>query len=157
MLEKIDLIKQEALALLDKLGLPGAALEIKGEGEGFQIDVRGENLGILIGFHGETLLAFQAILTLLVARKSEGWLHLRVDVEDYRAERETKLRELATRTAERVRFLDTPVTLAPMPAFERRLVHMVAAEIPGVVSESTGEGWQRRVVIKPEHGQEDGT
>ena len=121
----------------------------EGEEESFQIDINGEDLGALIGYHGETLSSLQLFLNLLVHRKIGEWRRVLVDIGGYRKEREQKLFDLARRTADKVRFLQTPVTLTPMPSFERRLVHMALGEEEGVETESKGEGWERRVVVKP--------
>ena len=146
---KIDLIKDCALDVLAKISLGGGEVTVTEEEDAFKVAIIGEDLGVLIGFHGENIAAFQTVLGLLVAKRLGEWLHLGVDVGGYRADRESKLRDLAVRTSERVRFLQTSVTLAPMPAFERRLIHLAVSEIEGVVSDSIGEGWQRRVVVKP--------
>ncbi|MDP2874186.1 MAG: R3H domain-containing nucleic acid-binding protein [bacterium] len=151
-MEKTEAIKQQAEELLKVLDLNYASVGVReAEEKAFRVEIEGENLGILIGFHGENLASFQIVLGLLLAKKLGEWVRVVVDVGGYRTEREEHLRELATRTAERARFLDSPITLSPMPAHERRMVHMAVAEIPGVASESVGEGWERRVVIKPDH------
>jgi len=153
-MDKTEAIKQQAEELLKALDLSYASVGVReAEEKAFRVEIEGENLGILIGFHGENLASFQIVLGLLLAKKLGEWVRVVVDVGGYRTEREEHLRELATRTAERARFLDSPITLSPMPAHERRMVHMAVAEIPGVASESVGEGWERRVVIKPDHGE----
>lgn len=149
---KTEAIKQQAEELLKVLDLSYASVSVReAEEKAFRVEIEGENLGILIGFHGENLASFQIILGLLLAKKMGEWVRVVVDVGGYRTEREEHLRELAIRTAERARFLDSPITLSPMPAHERRMVHLAVAEIPGVISESVGEGWERRVVVKPDH------
>ena len=147
--DKIKVVKGAAEELLAKLGLAADVSVSEGEEKSFQIDINGEELGALIGYHGETLSSLQLFLNLLVHRKIGEWRRVLVDIGGYRKERERKLFDLARRTADRVRFLQTPVTLTPMPAFERRLVHMALGEEEGVETESTGEGWERRVVVKP--------
>ncbi len=147
--DKIQVVKGAAEELLGKLGLTADVAVTEGEEESFQIDINGEDLGALIGYHGETLSSLQLFLNLLVHRKIGEWRRVLVDIGGYRKEREQKLFDLARRTADKVRFLQTPVKLTPMPAFERRLVHLALSEEAEVKTESEGEGWERRVVVKP--------
>ena len=147
--DKIKIITETVKELLGKLGLVAEVAVAEGEEESFQVDINGEDLGALIGYHGETLSSLQLFLNLLVHRKIGEWRRVLVDIGGYRKEREQKLFDLAQRTADKVRFLQAPVTLTPMPAFERRLVHMALGEEEGIETESMGEGWERRVVVKP--------
>ena len=147
--DKIKIITETVKELLGKLGLVAEVAVAEGEEESFQVDINGEDLGALIGYHGETLSSLQLFLNRLVHRKIGEWRRVLVDIGGYRKEREQKLFDLAQRTADKVRFLQAPVTLTPMPAFERRLVHMALGEEEGIETESMGEGWERRVVVKP--------
>jgi len=147
--DKIKIIRGAVEELLGKLGLTAEVSVSEGEEESFQVDINGEDLGALIGYHGETLSSLQLFLNLLVHRKIGEWRRVLVDIGGYRKEREQKLFDLARRTADKVRFLQTPVKLTPMPAFERRLVHLALSEEAEVKTESEGEGWERRVVVKP--------
>ncbi len=147
--DKIKIVTDAVNELLGKLGLAADVAVAEGEEESFQIDINGENLGALIGYHGETLSSLQLFLNLLTHHKIGEWRRVLVDIGGYRKEREQKLFDLARRTADKVRFLQTPVTLTPMPSFERRLVHMALGEEEGVETVSEGEGWERRVVVKP--------
>ncbi len=113
------------------------------------LDVTGDNLGILIGRQGETLRDLQYIARLIVSRKLQRWANIVVDVGGYKRRRERILTELAGRMAERVVAEGRPVTLEPMPAHERRIVHMALRDHDLVRTESTGEGRRRKVVIYP--------
>ncbi len=126
------------------------APETPGDGVGMAkavLDVNGEDLGILIGRRGETLAALQYTVNLIVGRKLDGQSVFSVDVEGYRRRREQTLRRLALRMAERVKETGRPVTLEPMPANERRIVHLALAQDPKVVTASLGEGENRKVSI----------
>jgi len=140
-----ELVKE----VLAKIGIAAEVAVTTDEDGNFKVDIRGQDLGALIGYHGESLSSLQLFLHLAVHRRLGEWHRVLVDIEGYRAEREQRLYDLARRTADRVRFLQTPVTLSPMPAFERRLIHMALADEEGVETESIGEGWERRVVVKP--------
>ena len=147
--DKIKMIEELTQEVLQKLGVTAKISVFPNEDKCFKIDISGDDLGALIGFHGEGLSALQLFLNLAVHKKIGEWQRVLVDVGGYRQEREQKIYELAQRTADRVRFLQTPVTLTPMPAFERRLVHIALAGDKTVETESVGEGGERRVVIKP--------
>jgi len=113
------------------------------------LDVEGDDLGILIGRQGETLRDLQYITRLIVSRKLQRWVNILVDVGGYKRRRERILSELAERMAQRVMDEGRAVTLEPMPAHERRIVHMALRDHRSVTTESTGEGRRRKVVILP--------
>ncbi len=133
--------------ILDKLEID-ADVAVRGD-DPITLDVTGEDLGILIGHRGETLTALQFILNQILNHKVGDWMGVMIDVEDYRVRREDSLRGLARRMADRARYYRQPVTLEPMPAHERRIVHLELQEHPQVVTHSIGEGDDRRVVITP--------
>ncbi|MDM8000605.1 MAG: RNA-binding cell elongation regulator Jag/EloR [Dehalococcoidia bacterium] len=113
------------------------------------LDVSGEDLGILIGRRGETLAALQYILRLIVAHQQKARVPLTVDVEGYKQRRYKSLRELALRMAQQAVSTRQSRTLEPMPADERRVVHLALSVNPDVVTQSIGEGELRKVVIMP--------
>jgi spoIIIJ-associated protein len=108
-----------------------------------------EAMGLLIGRRGETLRSVQFMVNLLVSRKVQKWPQVVVDVGNYRQRRQESLEGLARRMAERVRQSGRPLTLEPMGAYERRIVHLALRADPTVYTESSGEGENRKVVIYP--------
>lgn len=114
--------------------------------------VQGDDLGILIGRHGQTLAALQYIVRLIVNHRMSIWTPIVVDVEGYKRRRAEALQALAARIAEQVRVKGVPFTLEPMPAYERRIIHLALADHPDVITESTGEGDARKVVVRPDRG-----
>lgn len=114
-----------------------------------QVDVRGEDLSALIGRHAETLASFQHVASLIVGKQTQQWVQVIVDVEGYRARREKQIRQLANRMADQVTKTGRKVTMEPMPASERRVVHIELRGHPAVMTESTGEEPYRKVVILP--------
>jgi len=108
-----------------------------------------EAMGLMIGRRGETLRSLQFMLNLLVSRKVQKWPQVVVDVGNYRQRRQESLEGLARRMAERVRQSGRPLTLEPMGAYERRIVHLALRSDPTVYTESSGEGENRKVVIYP--------
>lgn len=114
------------------------------------LNIEGTDLGVLIGRRGETLRDLQFITRLIVSRKVGHWPNLVVDVEGYRKRREEVLTQLARRMADKARLTRQPVPLEPMPPNERRIVHIALRDDPNVMTESTGEGDARKVVIIPQ-------
>ncbi len=111
------------------------------------IDISGDDLGLLIGRRGDTLLSLQYLVNLIVSRRYPGKGGVSIDVEHYRHRREDQVVSLARRMADRVRQTGSPITLEPMTASERRLVHLALAEDPELATNSVGEGDNRKVVI----------
>ena len=118
------------------------------------IDIDGEDSGLLIGKRGETLNAFQFLVNLVLNSKSRGHPTVIIDVEQYKERRSQALQTLAGRVAERVVSSGRPVTLEPMPASERRIIHMALANHPYVTTESTGEGQGRKITIRLGKGRQ---
>ncbi|MDR3313315.1 MAG: Jag N-terminal domain-containing protein [Oscillospiraceae bacterium] len=119
------------------------------EGVRFSLDCA-EDYGYVIGRRGETLDALQYLTRLVVSRNAEQYHRVSVNVGDYREQRELTLRELATRTTGKVKKFGNNITLAPMSAYDRRIIHTVVQETEGVNSFSVGEGSDRRVVVAPD-------
>jgi spoIIIJ-associated protein len=113
------------------------------------VDIRGNDLSILIGRRSETLSAFQYIAALIIGKQAQQFIQLTVDVEGYRDRREKQLIQMATRMAEQVVKSGRRQTLEPMPAAERRIIHLALREHPAVRTESTGEEPYRKVMILP--------
>jgi len=151
-----EIARRALQGLLDHMGI---AAHVEAAEQGWQsanapedaivLNVTGADLGALIGRRGETLDDIQFITRLMVSREIQKWPNIVVDVEYYKARREKLLTDLARRMAERVRATQEPVALEPMPASERRIVHLALRDAPGVYTESSGEGQKRKVVILP--------
>jgi spoIIIJ-associated protein len=112
-------------------------------------DEEHEALGALIGRKGERLSALQHIVNLMLSREMGEWTRVLVDVEGYRGRRELQLREIADRAAARVIETGKMLQLEPMPALERRWVHLALRDHPAVGTQSIGEEPNRRVVVVP--------
>ncbi len=111
------------------------------------LDVEGTDLGPLIGRRGETLDNMQYLLRLMINQKIHQWKNIVIDVERYKERRLNQLRQLAERMAEQVARTGRAISLEPMPANERRIVHMVLRDHPDVYTESYGDGPRRKVHI----------
>lgn len=114
------------------------------------LDIRGSDLNTLIGRRGETLDGLQYLMRLLVAKELGHYLHVVLDVEGYKAHRAQMLKQLALRMAERVATTRKPAALEPMPANERRIVHLALRDHTQVRTESVGLGENRKVTIIPQ-------
>jgi spoIIIJ-associated protein len=139
--------------LMGHLGFEGVTVEIR-EGETSRLNVVGdgadrEALGSLIGRKGERLSALQHLVNLMLSRRTGQWTRVLVDVEDYRGRRERQLVDLAQRAADRVVETGKMLQLEPMPALERRWIHLALRDHPGVATQSIGEEPNRRVVVLP--------
>lgn len=153
---RVSQVGQEALSdLLHHLGIIGSSRVDPASVNTIQADapvvleVDGEDLGVLIGKRGENLDALQYIVNLMVQKWVGTWPNISVDVAGYRARREEVLDQLAKRMVRRVLETQQPFTFEPMPPRERRIVHLAIQDDERVVTESLGEGEERRVVIYP--------
>ena len=113
------------------------------------LDIRGDDLGILIGRWGQTLSCLQHIVKLIITYQRRSWVPIVIDVEGYKQRRYESLRTLAWRIAEQVKVTGVPFTLEPMPAYERRIIHLALVDQPDVTTYSVGEGEARKVVVSP--------
>ncbi len=113
------------------------------------INLIGSDLGVLIGRRGEALTDLQYVFNLILNKKTRTWGKIMIDVEGYRTRRKANLVNLAHRMADQVMATRQPMTLEPMPAYERRLVHIALLDHPYIRSESFGEGEERKVTIFP--------
>lgn len=147
-----ELVEQVVQEMLGKIGLEIKS-EVADQEEVIRVNLQSENPGILIGYHGETLDAFQHLLKMIIFQKTDQWPILVVDVADYRANREKVLFGMAQAATQRVRLTNQAYCLPFLSAYERKIVHQFIAE-EGMISESEGEGRERRVVVKPAGGPE---
>jgi spoIIIJ-associated protein len=113
------------------------------------IDIEGNDLSILIGRRSETLNALQYISSLIVSKELNRWVPMMIDVQGYRSRRERQLRQLGRRMADQAIQTGKRQVLEPMPANERRVIHLELRDHPEVTTESTGDEPYRKVTIVP--------
>ncbi len=113
------------------------------------LDLQGSELGALIGRRGDTLNNIQYLIRLMVNQRVHKWKNIVVDVEGYRQRRIDHLSQLAQRSASQVAQSGRPLSLEPMPANERRIIHLTLRDNPDVYTESIGDGPKRKVQILP--------
>lgn len=112
-----------------------------------EVEMQGQNAGFLIGYRGETLYALQTLLTSVANKGVESRVILRLDIENYKAKREKTLENLALRTAQTVMRTGRTITLEPMQAYERKIIHSALQDNKKICTDSTGVEPRRRVVI----------
>ena len=110
-------------------------------------DLEGDDAGLLIGRRGETLKSFQFLIRHIVSQRLGARANVNVDVEGYQERRYQSVANLARRVAQRVADTGRSISMEPMPANERRIVHMALSAHPNVTTESFGEGAGRQVVV----------
>ena len=132
--------------LLELLGVTGK-VEVLSDEIPLALDITGDDLGILIGRRGQTLASLGYVTKLIVVGRLKTWLPLTVDVAGYKKRRCDSLQRLALYLAEQVKSKRRAITMEPMPADERRIVHLTLADNPDVTTQSIGEGESRKVVV----------
>lgn len=121
--------------------------EYDGENGELILDVNGGDLAVLIGRHGRTLDALQMVLSSLMSSRIKFYYPIVVDIEGYKSRRRKKLEDMARSSAARAKERGGKVTLSPMNAYERRIIHLTLVGDTGVTTHSEGEEPERRVVI----------
>jgi len=111
------------------------------------IDVSGPDMGILIGKRGQTLDALQYLISLFVNKKSESYIRVKLDTENYRQRRKDTLENLARNIAFKVKRTRRSFTLEPMNPYERRIIHSTLQNDKYVSTRSEGEEPYRKVVV----------
>ncbi len=141
--------------VMTHLGFSATVEVAVGETSRLNVTAEGDDrdaLGALIGRKGERLSALQHLVNLMLSKEMGAWTRVLVDVEDYRGRRERQLRELADRAAAKVVETGKMLQLEPMPALERRWIHLTLRDHTGVATQSIGEEPNRRVVLVPRGG-----
>ena len=109
--------------------------------------MKGEEAKFLIGYRGEVLNSIQTILIAIAGKNITEKIHVNVDILGYREKRKKVLEDLAQRVANSVIKNRKSVTLEPMTAYERKIIHTILQTNEKVTTESIGEGEHRRIVI----------
>lgn len=143
-----DLAVSYLKAILALFGETSSSIdEYDGEAGELILDVNGGDLAVLIGRHGRTLDALQMVLSSLMSSRLKFYYPIVVDIEGYKTRRRRKLEDIAHSSAARAKQRHSKVSLAPMNAYERRIIHLALREDTGVVTHSEGEEPERYVVI----------
>lgn len=135
--------------LLEHLDME-ARVDLKEDEERIYLNIQGDGGGLLIGRKGQTLDALEYLVNKMVHKNQEGKKRIVVDTENYRTRREDSLVKLAQRLGEKARQLGRPVTISPMNAHDRRIVHLALQNDRSLRTRSEGTGLYRKVIISPD-------
>jgi spoIIIJ-associated protein len=135
--------------ILKLLGIE-AGVQLKEEPERIVLNIEGDGSGLLIGRKGQTLDALEYLINKIVHKGAEDKKRIVVDTENYRSRREESLVLMAQRLGDKAKRLGRPVTISPMSAHDRRIIHLALEEDKSLRTRSTGTGLYRKIVISPE-------
>ena len=140
---KIERFLTEFVEKLDN----GTVYKIEIKEKCLYVTINGENIGNLIGYRGEALYALENILKAMANQKSENRVIVRLDIEGYKEKRIKALQDFASKKAKIVEKTGKMITLEPMQAYERKVIHSFLQENPNVETRSIGQEPKRRIVI----------
>jgi len=147
---KDNTVKTTIEEFFKTIGVDGE-IEIKEKEDIIEVNLSTEESGIVIGHHGDTLEALQLISALILQKKTGEFKRVSVEVGDYKKNRSEWLTNLASETKERVLAENKEVHLYDLKSWERRVIHLLLQDDKEVISESTGEGKDRILVVKPKN------
>ncbi len=147
-MDKIRLIKETIAKMLEYMSLREEVSIEEHPQEGLLVNIQSEKAGFLIGQGGINLEAFQHLARLLVSKQAGEPVYFCLDINNYRQHRSRLLEGLAQNIAQQALSEKIAVTLQPMPARERRIIHLVLSSYPRIETESVGEEPERRIVVR---------
>ena len=125
----------------------GGRVKVEQRAEGPRINLDGEEAEILVRHRGEPLKALQHVVDMAFGRKLPDDQRVFVDALDYRKGKDIELRQMAKLLAEKAKQTGLDQQIGPLNPYERRLVHLAVAEVPGVTTESVGDAFSKTVFI----------
>ena len=146
-IQEIEKAEQDIKEFLDNFLTKETKYEVKINNFDIYVDMNGDNLNYLIGYRGETINAIQTILTAIANKKSTQKIRVYLDIAGYREKRIKTLEDLAEKLARTVERTKKSVTLEPMTAYERKIIHTKLQNNSKVKTFSKGEEPYRKVVI----------
>jgi len=144
-----ELIKKKMNKIFQYIGIKPELSVDEIEENNFNVTVSGDDLNFLIGFRGQSLDGLQNILRLMIYRETQVQPLITLDINEYKSRKTEKIQEMAKTFIDKVRFFQKDVEMPRMSPWERRQIHVLVSEYDDIESESTGEGENRRVVLKP--------
>ena len=146
-----DEVVKKVEEFLDKLieNLPKRNLnyEVKAEEENILVNIDGEDTGYLIGYRGEVLNSLQNILTNIASKDVEGKVRIQLNISGYREKRKKDLENLADKIAKNVIRTKKSISIEPMSAYERKIIHLRLQDSDKVTTHSVGEEPYRKIVV----------
>lgn len=146
--KEIKQIEDVVEKLLSKLEIEGTFEIISKDGI-IDILLETKDTGMVIGYHGEALDSLQLIFSLIISKKIGRFLRISIEVDDYKKNRTEYLEKLAESTKEKALTENRDQTLFSLKPWERRIIHLFLQDDEKVTSESSGEGKERILIIRP--------
>ena len=122
-------------------------IEVEQTADGARLNLSGEEAELLVRHRGEPLKALQHVVDTAFARERDDDKRVLIDALEYRKGKDRELRQIARLLAEKVKQTGVDQPLGPLNPYERRLVHLAVAEVPGVATESVGDAFSKTVLI----------
>jgi len=148
-MKEAEVIKETIGQLLKLIDFQGGVDIDCSDENNILVNIQTEQAGFLIGQAGANLNALQHLARILVSKKNGQPIRFILDVNNYRKNRLELLRELAKDIAKQALSKKVSLVLHPMPAYERRIIHLALADEPEINTQSTGQEPRRRIVVKP--------
>lgn len=142
-------IKEESETFLNKMTVSFNDLKVTVKDDVFLVSVNLNDPKILIGERGQTLAEIQRILRIVVRKKISEDVLIELDINDYKEKKKEALKSVAKDIADDVAFYKREKVLPPMNPYERRIIHVALQERSDIQTESVGDGFNRKVVVKP--------
>lgn len=133
----------------------GADIDVSYDQRSYYVNINADNNAMLIGHNGNSLLALTQLIRAVTNAEFKHRFFINVDINNYKQDRYRKVRGLAIREAKNVLKTKIDVTLDPMPSDERRAIHQVLSDWDNIQTQSSGEGRERRLVIKYVENKEE--
>ena len=146
--DNIDMTTQFIAEVSKNMGVD-VDIEVEQEGNHVTFHLSGEKIALLIGRRGKTLNALQYLTQLVLNKQTKQFFSVTVDAEGYRERRKETLIDLAQKMASKASRVQRKVTLEPMPAYERKIIHTALQDETNVSTYSNGNEPERHIVIKP--------
>jgi spoIIIJ-associated protein len=146
--EEIKTVEEIVEKLFSLLEIEGT-FEVQPSEEFIEVSMETKDTGMVIGYHGEGLEALQLMLSLMISKKLGAFRRVSIEVDGYKKNRTEYLHKLALQTKEKALSENEEQVLVSLKPWERRIVHMYLQNDDQVTSESSGEGKERVLVIKP--------
>jgi spoIIIJ-associated protein len=122
-------------------------IDVEETADGPRLNLSGEQAELLVRHRGEPLKALQHVVDMAYGRSFDGEKRVFVDALEYRKGKDVELRQMAKLLAEKARMSGADQQLGPLNPYERRIVHLAVAEVPGVTTESVGDAFSKTVLI----------
>ncbi len=146
-MEALQIAEQTTQELLSLLTIEASVSAHKRD-EAVWITIESPEAAMLIGHHGRSLEALQILISQMVYKARGEWIRVVVSVGDYRERREKQLTQMAEDLAHKVVQSGEPMEVPNLSPAERRIIHIALSNNPAIVSESQGEGKDRKLIVK---------